>query len=154
MNPWPKNICLHFLSYLWIQPNSFLGALFFILLKLTKHYPIYHVSYGCVDVVVPKSTRLANYLRNKGWGAVTLGNFIFYWGLDQYAYPETQLHERRHIHQQTYLGPLFYPAYFLLLLLGYLKHKNITQAYKTNPLELDAQKYADKYTQTPYIELS
>jgi hypothetical protein len=154
MNPYPKNILLHFLAFLWMRPNHLIGLLFFLLLKLTRQKPILNYDI-CLDVVVPENSTVAQYFRNKGWAAVTLGDFIFYWGLDQYAYIETQFHERRHVQQQTYLGPLFYPVYFLLLLYGYAKYqsfkllklttqKPILLAYLHHPLEKDARKYSDE----------
>lgn len=142
MNVYPKNFFLHFLAYLWLTPNRLIGSLFWLFLKLTKNYPLHYFHKGCLDIVIPSNSWLAYKFRKAGWGAVTLGDYIFYWGVDQYAYIETQYHERRHVQQQIIFGPLFYPAYLLAFLLKALVHKSFTQGYKSNPFELDAQEYA------------
>lgn len=149
MNPYPKNKFLHLLAFTWMLPNVVLGAFTYLLLKITLNRPITYLNQGCFDVVFTPQSWFAKIFYNKGWAAVTLGNFIFYWSLDSYN-TLTQFHERKHVQQQFTYGPLFYPYYLLLLLIGYLKYQDPYTAYLNHPLEVQAQNYAQ--TATNYLK--
>jgi hypothetical protein len=66
----------------------------------------------------------------RGWAGTALG-FLLLFSPGAAEDVETARHERRHVQQSLWLGPLYLPVYLLLLpLFGYRRH----------PMEVDARK--------------
>ena len=74
--------------------------------------------------------RVANWFRARRWAAVTLG-WVILWG--EPRSPFTRPHERRHVTQSYWLGPLYLPVYFAILPFT---------GYRNHPLERDARRAA------------
>jgi hypothetical protein len=114
---------IRLLAYLWAAPNSLLGLLL------------------AVSALGRGSIRLhAGSIEAAGGGlawvlgswadAITLGHVILARDADRLAH--WREHERRHVRQYEWLGPLFLPAYFGLALYTQLRGRH---PYRDHPLE-------------------
>ncbi|HUF09943.1 MAG TPA: hypothetical protein VMO47_11520, partial [Rhodothermales bacterium] len=105
------------LKYLWALPNTFLGALFM---------PMAILSGGKVrfiDGVLEVHGRAISWLLRTavplrgGASAITLGHVVL--GRNEALLECCRDHERVHVRQYEYWGPLFLPAYFIAGILAY-----------------------------------
>ena len=107
---------------LWTSPNTLLGLLIgFTGLTAPR------AEYGVINFYWHKGP-VHSVVRRRGISAFTMGDCVIY------LVPPTQnlrVHERRHVAQYHALGPLFLPAYFLLMaFFGYHDHPLETDAYE------------------------
>jgi hypothetical protein len=117
-----RRLLAHAVGSVWTCPNTALG-----LLVGTLGLAVPQLSHGAINFYL-RTGPVWRTARRMGVSAFTLGDCIIY------LVPPThnlRVHEFRHVHQYHALGPLFLPAYFLLMaLFGYHDHPLETDAYE------------------------
>ncbi len=119
-------------AYLWAAPNSCLGLICGLLLGGR-----FRIVAGVVEIEGP---RVAGALRRL-WipaAAITLGHCVL--GCSPQMLAATRRHERVHVRQYEWWGPLFLPAYLLMFLLLQLRGRD---GYRENPFEIQAYRESD-----------
>jgi hypothetical protein len=117
------NLSIRLLAYLWASPNSLIGMLLGLAGgKWQRHR-------GVLEITGSRFPRLLG----RHVEAVTLGHVILARHPD--VLDHWREHERRHVRQYEWLGPLFLPAYFGLALYTALRGRH---PYRDHPLERHA----------------
>lgn len=111
---------IRLLAYLWASPNSLLGLL------LTLGPGRWRLHRGVLEVSGAWFPRLCGHAVE----AVTLGHVVL--ARHDAALETWREHERRHVRQYEWLGPLFLPAYFGLAFYTALRGRH---PYRDHPLE-------------------
>jgi hypothetical protein len=114
---------MRLLAYLWASPNSLLGLL------CALGAERWHWRCGVLEVTGSWLPRL----HGRRVAAVTLGHVILARGPE--AMENWREHERRHVVQYEWLGPLFLPAYFGCAVYALARGRH---PYRDNPLERHA----------------
>ncbi len=117
---------IRLMAYLWASPNSLMG-LFLALLALPGGRGVWRQ--GVFEVAGGWLPRLLG----REIEAITLGHVIL--GRDAGRLEIWREHERRHVRQYEYLGPLFLPAYLGLALHAALRGRH---PYRDHLLERHA----------------
>lgn len=117
---------IRLMAYLWASPNSLMG-LFLALLALPGgrgawRQGVFEVAGGWLPRLLGREIE-----------AITLGHVIL--GRDADRLEIWREHERQHVRQYEYLGPLFLPAYFGLALHAALRGRH---PYRDHLLERHA----------------
>jgi hypothetical protein len=111
------------LAYLWASPNSLLGLLLAVGGRGWRlHRGVLEVTGGCFPRLLGSKVE-----------AITLGHVIL--ARNPEALACWLAHERLHVRQYEWLGPLFLPAYFGLALIIALRGLH---PYRDHPLERHA----------------
>jgi hypothetical protein len=99
-----------FLRYLWAAPTTFIGIVLAFASLRRGHVAIVD---GVIEAHSPFLRRaLASFTPlARGADAMTLGHVVI--GRDARALELTRAHERVHVRQYEWWGPLFVPAYLL-----------------------------------------
>jgi hypothetical protein len=111
---------IRLLAYLWASPNTLLGAL------LALGGKRWRLHQGVLEVTGAWFPRLCG----RRVQAVTLGHVILAKNAD--AMNRWRPHERRHVRQYEWLGPLFLPVYFGLSAYATVRGRH---PYRDNLLE-------------------
>jgi hypothetical protein len=114
---------IRLIGYLWASPNSLLG----LLLALGGRR--WHIERGVLEVTGAWLPRLLG----PRVEAITLGHVVL--ARHAGAMAQWREHERRHVRQYEWLGPLFLPTYLLLALYTALRGR---RPYRDHPLERQA----------------
>lgn len=97
--------------YLWAAPVTLLGLIVAVATVATRG------RLAIVDGVVEVQGGITTFLLRRlvplkgGVAAMTLGHVVL--GRDAFALERTRAHERVHVRQCEWWGPLFFPAYFV-----------------------------------------
>jgi hypothetical protein len=114
---------IRLLAYLWASPNSLLGLLFGLTGKQWRwQRGVLEITDSCFLGLLGRNAQ-----------AVTLGHVILARHSDALDY--WREHERRHVRQYEWFGPLFLPAYLGLALVTALRGRHF---YRDHPLEREA----------------
>lgn len=148
---------LRVLGYLWSLPYGLVGLAAAALFWALRWRRVWAWRAGALNVIVQGP--LADRMNRSGWAAFTLGWTIFWWRVPDGILAK---HEERHVVQALWLGPL-YPVMYLLLLgtsvigafiliVGDKRAVGVSprqllklvmyEAYRSNPLEVDAREAA------------
>jgi len=138
---------LSILGHLWMFPNTLLISLLVIPLSMLRQISYYGRSEnGIIFEIKPKGWAGKLLTRFDKVG-ISLGHFI---GIreDFLGVRVLVFHEDRHVQQQMLFGIFHLPAYVLChgILWVYAKVTNKTDfsAYRSNPFEVDARRYAGR----------
>ncbi len=128
---------LFLLGYVWASPTV-LGALLLFLLPCWVAGQLRPLRWhdGVWDWLIVPRSRLWRSYTLPGWRATTLGWCVFY-SPGAEGDRSVAIHERRHVWQALWLGPLFFPVYGLVFLFT---------GYRNHPLERDARAWEEKHT--------
>jgi hypothetical protein len=133
-----------------LLPNTVLAGVVLLVLGLTRNKFEGVWRDGGMDVAFTDQSWVARRFRRAGWGAFTLGCFMFFWGEDQADRPELRVHERHHVYQQLLWGPLWGPVYLLLLVVSFVRKRSWMDGYVAHPFEraarLATRKWLDSKT--------
>ena len=116
----------HIINWTWCLPQTLLGLIWFIYIKLSKNY---YKSYKYKNAYLTEYIRMTN--------GVSLGYFIFSSGLDT-----TTRHEYGHYKQSLMLGPLYLLVIGLPSIMWAIVHSNfnLSKSYHS----FYTEKWADK----------
>jgi hypothetical protein len=125
------------LGYVWATPTV-LGALVFFLLPFWATGQLRPLRWheGVWEWTIRPRSWLWRRYTVPGWRATTLGWCVFYSPGAEHDLA-VAIHERRHVWQALWLGPLFFPIYGLVFLIT---------GYHNHPLERDARAWEQKRT--------
>jgi hypothetical protein len=123
------------LRYLWALPNTLVGLLLLPVVRLTGgHIAVVDGVLELHGGALPLLLRYGVPLRG-GAAAITFGHVIL--ARDERSLAFTRAHERVHVRQCEWWGPLFLPAYFLASLWAAVRG---TGAYHGNFFERQARR--------------
>lgn len=131
MSPWPRSPGGRIACALWSLPYGIVGLAAAVLFAaLGWGHP--RASEGALDVAA--SGPIAQRLRSRGYAAFTLGWTIFYFGPGGADDERARRHERVHVRQALWFGPLM-PVLYLAFLAA--------TGYRRNPFERAARAGAE-----------
>ena len=122
------------IGYLWAAPTTAAGLLFLLPMWALGQVAPRRWSDGVWEWSVVFGSRFWRRYTQRGWAGTTLGFCVMYSPGKEHV-RSVAIHERRHVWQALWLGPLFFPVYGLLFLFtGYHRH----------PMERDAVRWEEK----------
>jgi hypothetical protein len=131
-------VIVRVIAYLWATPTTLGGLLFLVpMWALGQLRPMRWRDGVWEWGVVPRSWLWRRY-SVRGWSGTTLGYCVFYSpGMERRR--DVVIHERRHVWQVLWFGPLFFPLYAVCHLIW---------GYRANPFERDAYAW-ERRTHSP-----
>ncbi len=131
---------LRLIGYVWSAPTTIAALIAFLIPMwgLGQLRPLRWHDGVWEWTIVPRSWMWNRYTK-PGWAATTLGWCVFFSpGLEHD--PSVAIHERRHVWQALWLGPLYFPLYVVLFVLY--------GGYRRNPMEVDAYDWEERLMRT------
>jgi hypothetical protein len=127
---------LRFLGYVWATPTSLAAFVFFLApFWLARQVRPTRWRDGVWEWSVVPHTWFWRRYTQRGWSGTSLGYCVIF-SPGQAEVRRVALHERRHVWQSLWLGPLYFPVYALLFLFT---------GYRGHPMERDAYNWEWKH---------
>lgn len=127
---------IRLLLYIWVLPNSFLGATFGLVGLLSGGKC--QLKRGVLEFHGGLVTWILKRLMGNGVLAMTLGHTIV--GQSKEGLAVARDHEHVHVRQYEWLGPFFIPAYLACSAVLWMQKKD---SYLENPFEKQAYRISD-----------
>lgn len=132
MSPWPKNLALRTLVFLWSLPKAVIGLLVLLLAVITFRKPSCWFQAGVLVTYIERWP--GTYMRREKWGGFALSWVVIVWQKP----PSWALlfHETRHTIQTFFFGIFWLPIYGIL---------HLIYGYADNPFEIEARNKTYKW---------